>query len=99
MFHSLYGRLMALFLAVLLVAMAVLTVLMYDSIREGKVEDRMAELINQARDVAYLAAQRGLFVTREAGPIPQMEKRGDHPGIRGVSAHRGPLPQHYPHRR
>ena len=42
MFHSLYGRLMALFLAVLLVAMAVLTVLMYDSIREGKVEDRMA---------------------------------------------------------
>ncbi len=66
MFHSLYGRLMALFLAVLLVAMAVLTVLMYDSIREGKVEDRMAELINQARDVAYLAAQRGLFVTREA---------------------------------
>lgn len=65
-FRSLYGRLMVLFLAVLLVAMAMLTFLLYGRIREDKVQERMDELTNQARDVAYLAAQRSLFTTREA---------------------------------
>lgn len=66
MFHSLYARLLALFLAVLIVAMGLLTFFMYDRIREDKVNERLTELTNQARDVAQLAAQRSLYSTRSA---------------------------------
>ena len=51
MFRSLYSRLLALFLAVLIVAMGTLTFFMYDRIREDKVNERLTELTNQARDV------------------------------------------------
>ena len=66
MFRSLYSRLLALFLAVLIVAMGTLTFFMYDRIREDKVNERLTELTNQARDVAQLAAQRSLYSTRSA---------------------------------
>lgn len=66
MFHSLYARLLAMFLAVLIVAMGLLTFFMYDRIREDKVNERLTELTNQARDVAQLAAQRSLYSTRSA---------------------------------
>ena len=60
MFRSLYSRLLALFLAILLIGMGTLTFFLYGRIREDKVNERLAELTNQARDVAQLAAQRSL---------------------------------------
>ena len=66
MFRSLYSRLLALFLAILLIAMGTLTFFLYGRIREDKVNERLAELTNQARDVAQLAAQRSLYDTRSA---------------------------------
>ena len=57
MFRTLYGRLLTLFVAVLLTAMALLSVLLYQRIRSDKMESRLDELESQARDIAYIAAQ------------------------------------------
>ncbi len=61
MFRSLYARLMTLFMAVLLIAMAFLSVLLYQRIRADKIDTRLDALTTQAYDVAYLTAQRGVF--------------------------------------
>lgn len=58
MFRSLYARLLVLFMAVLLAAMSLLTVLLYQRIRSDKIEARLNELTIQARDIAFLAGQR-----------------------------------------
>lgn len=58
MFRTLYGRLLVLFMAVLFAAMAFLSVMLYQRIRNDKVQARLDELISQAQDIAYLAAQR-----------------------------------------
>lgn len=58
MFRTLYGRLLVLFLAVLLGAMSLLSVLLYQRIRTDKMDSRLYELTIQARDVAFLAGQR-----------------------------------------
>lgn len=65
MFRTLYAKLMVLFLSVLMVAMSLLSVLLYQRIRTDKMEARLSELMQQARDVAYLAAQRGPFISLE----------------------------------
>ena len=61
MFRTLYGRLMAVFLAVLLMAMGGLSFLLYQRIRDDKIDARLDELTMQARDVAFLAGQRSVF--------------------------------------
>lgn len=55
--RSLYARLLAMFLAVLVAAMGLLSVLLYQRIRNDKIDARLRELTSQARDVAYLAGQ------------------------------------------
>lgn len=59
--RSLYAKLMWVFMAVLLVAMATFSLMLYQRIREDKIDARLDELTAQARDIAYLAAQRTLF--------------------------------------
>ncbi|MEG0767733.1 MAG: HAMP domain-containing protein, partial [Clostridia bacterium] len=63
MFHSLYARLMTLFMAVLCICMMLLSILLYVSIRDDKVEARLDELTKQARDIAYLASRRSVLPT------------------------------------
>jgi signal transduction histidine kinase len=53
-FRSIYARLLALFLAVLLVAMALLSVLLYQRVRRDKIDARLNELTIHAREIAYL---------------------------------------------
>ncbi len=65
MFRSLYAKWLALFLAVMLAAMSLLSLLLYQRIREDKIDSRLDELILQAQDVAFLAAQTGPFSSPE----------------------------------
>lgn len=58
MFRSLYARLLVLFMAVLIAALGFMSVLLYQRIRTDKIEARLDELTVQARDIAFLAAQR-----------------------------------------
>ncbi|MDR0896931.1 MAG: cell wall metabolism sensor histidine kinase WalK [Oscillospiraceae bacterium] len=58
MFRSIYARLLALFLAVLLVAMALLSVLLYQRVRQDKIDARLNELTIHAREIAYLISAR-----------------------------------------
>lgn len=57
MFRSLYAKLMVTFLAILLVAMALLSVLLYQRIRADKIDARLSELTMQADDLAMLTGQ------------------------------------------
>lgn len=57
MFRSLYAKLMAVFCAVLLMAMTLLSGLLYQRIRDDKIDARLKELVVQAEDLAYFAAQ------------------------------------------
>lgn len=57
MFKSLYARLLVVFMTILIAAMALLSVLLYQRIRDDKVQARLDELTKQAEDVAYLASQ------------------------------------------
>lgn len=54
MLHSLYVKWIALLLAVLLIAMSVLSVLFYQRFREDKFDDRMNTLQTEASDIANL---------------------------------------------
>ena len=74
MFRSLYGKIMALFLAVLVLSISLLTALLYRSIRNDKIEARLDMLVAQANDVAYLAAridnrQTGEYLSRKVMDI------------------------------
>lgn len=57
MFRSLYAKLLVIFLAVLMLAMALLSVLLYQRIRADKIEARFRELRTQAWDLAFLCRQ------------------------------------------
>ncbi len=65
MFRSLYTKWLALFMAVIVVALALLSVLLYQRIRKDKMDARLNELTLQARDIAFLAAQTGPFSSQE----------------------------------
>ncbi len=56
MFQNLFGRLLALFLVVILLMAFVSAAYSVVSIRNTMTESRMANLLSQARDIAYLAA-------------------------------------------
>lgn len=60
MFRSLYARMMVLVMAVLMLAMGLLSMLLYISIREDRIDARLNELATQATEVAYLASQRSI---------------------------------------
>ncbi|MCL1796506.1 MAG: cell wall metabolism sensor histidine kinase WalK [Clostridia bacterium] len=60
MFRTLYLRLMVIFVTVLMIAMAFLSLLLYQRIRADKIDARLSELTMQAQDVAFLT--RELFV-------------------------------------
>ncbi|HML48763.1 MAG TPA: histidine kinase dimerization/phospho-acceptor domain-containing protein [Clostridia bacterium] len=60
MFRSLYARMMVLVMAVLMIAMGLLSMLLYISIREDRIDARLNELATQATEVAYLASQRSI---------------------------------------
>ncbi|GHU77656.1 two-component sensor histidine kinase [Clostridia bacterium] len=59
--RSLYARIMAPVMAVLLLALGMLACMMYISIRDDKAEARLNELSIQAHEIAYLASQRRLI--------------------------------------
>ncbi len=65
MFRSLYAKWLALFMAVIVVALALLSFLLYQRIRNDKMDAKLNELTLQARDVAFLASQMGPFSSPE----------------------------------
>lgn len=60
MFQNMFSRLLALFLVVILLMAFVSAAYSVASIRHTMTESRMANLLSQARDIAYLAANSGM---------------------------------------
>ena len=61
MFKSMFARLFTLFMAVLLLALSLLSFYSYVSIRDTYVNARMAELNKEARDIAHIVGVSNLF--------------------------------------
>lgn len=57
MFRTLYARLLAIFIAILLVAMSFLLVVLYQRIRNDKIETKLEVLKSHAEEVAYFAGE------------------------------------------
>lgn len=57
MFRSLFARLFSMFMAVILAVMGAVSVMVYVTVRDQRINARMEELKKEAREIAYLASQ------------------------------------------